>query len=84
MIEEVDVGQVIPIRNDRKKPLNFVVARNSFGQWIVTERRGLYGGIFASRDAAVRFVNLELCGRAGTLSIGKAPLELFAVRRRTG
>ena len=76
----VSMGKVIPIRSASTEALNFVVGRDKFGRWIVTEVHGLYGGIFANRDAAVRFVAFEL-GRPGSLSISKAPLELFAKYR---
>ncbi len=82
MTEDVGVGEVIPIRSDSTVPLSFVVGRDRFGRWIVTEMQGPYGGIFASRDAAIRFAKFALGGRPGTLSIGKAPLELFAISRR--
>jgi hypothetical protein len=54
-MEEFSMGKVIPIRSASTEALNFVVGRDKFGRWIVTEVRGLYGGIFANRDAAVRF-----------------------------
>ena len=76
------MGKVIPIRSASTEALNFVVGREKFGRWIVTEVHGLYGGIFAICDAAVRFVAFELGGRPGSLSISKAPLELFAKYRR--
>ena len=82
VMEEVSMGKVIPIRSASTEALNFVVGRDKFGRWIVTEVHGLYGGIFANREAAVRFVALELGGRPGSLSISKVPLELFAKYRR--
>ena len=84
MMEDVGVGKVIPIRNNGTELLNFAVGRDGFGQWIVTEVLALFGGIFASRDAAARFAKSERGGRPGGLSIRKAPLELFAVNRRAG
>ena len=40
MMEDVGVGQVIPIRNNSIELLNFVVGRDGFGQWIVAEMHG--------------------------------------------
>ena len=55
--------------------MNFVVGRDKFGRWIVTEAHGFYGRIFANRDAAVRFVAFELGGRTGSLSISRRRLS---------
>jgi hypothetical protein len=82
--EDVGVGEVIPIRSDRTEPLRFVIGRDKFGRGIVSEMHGLYGGIFTIRDAALRFAKFGLGGRPGTVSIAKAPLELFAEYRRVG
>ena len=37
----------------------FLIGRNSRGQWIARARDGLYGGLFVSRAAAVRYALFE-------------------------
>ena len=83
-MQDVGVGQVIPIRSDSDELLNFVVDRQRFYREIVSEMHGLYGGIFATRDAVVGVAKSEIGGGPGTFSIGNAPLELFAECRRAG
>ena len=37
----------------------FMIGQNTLGQWVVREQRGKCGGLFVSRDAALRFVRAE-------------------------
>ena len=37
------------------EPLSFVLGRDRGGHWIVQEAHGLCGGLFASKDAAIRY-----------------------------
>ena len=39
--------------------LLFFVGQNKKGNWVVTDGKGLRGGLFISRDAAFRFVMRE-------------------------
>jgi hypothetical protein len=68
-MQNVGVGQVIPIRSDSDELLNFVVGRKRFDRGIVRETHGLYGGIFAARDAVVGVTKSEIGGGPGTFSI---------------
>jgi hypothetical protein len=36
-----------------------LIGRNSRGQWVAREQSGLYGGLFVSRAAAVRYALFE-------------------------
>ena len=36
-----------------------LVGKNSHGQWVAREQNGLYGGLFVSRTAAVRYALFE-------------------------
>jgi hypothetical protein len=36
-----------------------LIGRNSRGQWVAREQNGLYGGLFVSRAAAVRYALFE-------------------------
>jgi hypothetical protein len=62
-------------------PLHFVVGQDRRGNWVVTETHGLYGGIFCSRDAALRFAKFETADRLGECAVTGERLE-FDVRRR--
>lgn len=46
----------LPRRNSR-----FMVGRDASGHWIVNDIRGLIGGVFADRPAAIHFAMAE-CG----------------------
>jgi hypothetical protein len=61
-------------------PLHFVVGQDHSGHWIVTEAHGRYGGIFCSKDAALRFAKFERADRAGDCAVTSERLE-FAARR---
>lgn len=43
-----------PRRNSR-----FMVGRDALGRWIVTDIKGLAGGVFADRTAAIHFAMAE-------------------------
>jgi hypothetical protein len=62
-------------------PLHFVVGQDRSGHWIVTETHGLYGGIFCSKDAALRFAKFETGDRAGDCAVTSEHVE-FVPRRR--
>ena len=64
-------------------PLHFVVGQHRSGLWVVTETHGLYGGIFCSKAAALRFAKFETADRAGDCAVTAEPLE-FRLRRRAG
>jgi hypothetical protein len=62
-------------------PLHFVVGQDRSGHWIVTETHGLYGGIFCSKDAALRFAKFETADGRGDCAVTSDRVE-FAPRRR--
>jgi hypothetical protein len=62
-------------------PLHFVVGQDRSGHWVVTETHGLYGGIFCSKDAALRFAKFETADRTGDYAVTSERVE-FAPRRR--
>jgi hypothetical protein len=67
--------------NPSEEPLHFVIGQNRSGHWVVTETHGLYGGIFCSREAALRFAKFERADRQGDCAVTSSPIE-FATRRR--
>lgn len=53
-----------------------LIGRNGRGQWIARERNGLYGGLFVSRDKAVRYALFENGHRMDALIEVAGILEL--------
>lgn len=45
----------------------FIVGRDEKGQWLVTDREGLIGGLFVDRAAAMRFAQSESDHSAGAV-----------------
>jgi hypothetical protein len=56
------MGSPIPIRRDMPEipnHLHFTVCQDRFGRWLAIEDRDLAGGLFASKEAALRFCAFE-------------------------
>ncbi len=47
-----------PLCNDSNAALVFI-GRNRSGQWVAQEQNGLYGGLFTSRAAAMKYALFE-------------------------
>jgi hypothetical protein len=58
------------------EPLSFVLGRDQGGHWIVQETHGLCGGLFASKDAAIRYARLESADRKSVIHLSPDPIEL--------
>ena len=41
------------------RPRLFTIGQDSRGNWVVQDQKGICGGLFADRDAALRFVRAE-------------------------
>jgi hypothetical protein len=65
-------------------PLHFVVGQDRSGLWVVSESHGLYGGIFCSKDAALRFAKFETADRPGDCALTSDRLEFSPRTRRAG
>jgi hypothetical protein len=52
------------------------IGRNSRGQWVAREQNGLYGGLFISRIAAVRYALFENGHHPDAIVSSASPLEL--------
>lgn len=59
-----------------------LIGRNNRGQWVAREQNGLYGGLFVSRAAAVRYALFEnghhpeaiiTCANSLELDMGATP-----------
>ena len=53
-----------------------LIGRNGRGQWIARERHGLYGGLFVSRQNAIRYAMFENGHRPEAIIMVAGILEL--------
>jgi hypothetical protein len=53
-----------------------MIGRNSRGQWVAREQNGIYGGLFVSRAAAVRYALFENGHRPEAIISSASALEL--------
>jgi hypothetical protein len=60
----------------RRPSYEITIHRNPGGCWVVEESHGFLGGIFVSRNAAVRFALRETDGDAARVHIEPAPALL--------
>lgn len=71
-------------------PSLFFIGRNSCGNWVIQDQRGLRGGLFLDRGEALKFAKSENGGKPPTLIMVSGVLELEmggesgSVRRATG
>lgn len=52
------------------------IGKNSRGQWVAQEQNGLFGGLFISRAAAVRYALFENGHHPETIMAAPSTLEL--------
>ena len=55
----------------------FLVGQDRDGHWLAVETHGLGGGIFASRDKALRYARDESHRQPGAVRFADAPIRLF-------
>ena len=60
-------------------PPAFLVGQDGDGHWLAVETHGLGGGIFRSRDTAVRYALHESHRLPGAVRIADSPISLFGV-----
>jgi hypothetical protein len=58
--------------------LSFIIGQDRDGHWIVRETRGLGGGIFVSRDAALNYAEFETDRRPGAVRMVAQTIEFKA------
>ncbi len=63
------------IRN-QNSDLSFIIGQDREGHWIALEAHGMRGGIFASKDAAIDYAEIECGRRASAIRLSVEPLEL--------
>jgi hypothetical protein len=56
--------------------VQFLIGQNAQGHWILAEARRRYGGIFVSREAALKFATSELGIDASLICLSNEPLAL--------
>jgi hypothetical protein len=61
----------------------FLMGRDSHGNWVVQDRRGLCGGIFVDRRSALRFAMLENGNRPQAVLMVPGVFELDMNRGAT-
>jgi hypothetical protein len=59
-----------------KEPLHFVLGRDHGGHWIVQETHGLCGGLFTSKEAAIRYAKFESAEGGDEIQIAPETFEL--------
>ena len=58
------------------RPPVFMVGQNRRGNWVVRDQKGVCGGLFVTRDAALRFVRAENGYRPQAVVVVSGNLEL--------
>lgn len=58
--------------------LRFIIAKDSSNHWVVLETHGLFGGVFVSQHAAIRFVKEESANRQSTCEVISHETEIEA------
>jgi len=54
-MKQVEPPSIVP----SSRPLHFLIGKDSRGNWVVQDERGLCGGLFVERIQALRFAMFE-------------------------
>jgi hypothetical protein len=54
-MKQVEPPSIVP----SSRPLHFLIGKDSRGNWVVQDERGLCGGLFVDRTQALRFAMFE-------------------------
>ena len=65
------------------KPPLFMIGQDERGHWVVQDLKGACGGLFVSRDAALRYVRAENGHRPQAVIMVSGVLELDIGRKPT-
>jgi hypothetical protein len=68
----------------RNSGSGFFIGRDSRGRWTALGADGLVGGVFTSKDAALRYAQSEAGRSPGAVRLTSAPLELPFNRNQIG
>ena len=58
------------------EPLCLLLGRDREGRWIIQESHGLFGGLFASKDAAIAYGKFESADRPSLIRLAAEPIDL--------
>jgi hypothetical protein len=61
----------------KASPSRFIIGQDDQGHWIAMDYQGREGGIFASREAALKYVAAETGRRRGAALFSAKPLALW-------
>lgn len=56
---------------------HYVIGRDAEGHWVAVESKGREGGLFASREAALKYVIEQTGRRCGAALFSSEPLSLW-------
>jgi hypothetical protein len=63
------------------RPPLFMIGRDDRGNWVVQDLKGICGGLFVNRDAALRYVRSEDAHRPQAVVMVSGVLELDMTRK---
>lgn len=63
--------------SDQAEDVAFLVGQDEEGHWLAVETHGLGGGMFRTRDKAVRFARDESHRLPGAVRLADGPIRLF-------
>ena len=76
MLDQMQPDNQFDPRGDASR-IAFLVGQDGEGQWLAVETHGLGGGIFRSRDRALRYARDESHGLPGAVRFADEPIRLF-------
>ena len=60
----------------------FLVGQDGEGHWLAVETHGLGGGIFVTKDAALRYARVETDKRPGAVILARWPVMFMSYSQR--
>jgi hypothetical protein len=78
------LGSPNPGPASRRQGSGFVIGRDSRGRWTALAAGGLAGGVFRSKDAAIRYAQAEAGRASGAVRFTASPLDLPLTRNQIG
>jgi hypothetical protein len=66
-----------PVENRAAKDMQFAIGQDLHGRWIVTEARGRSGGLFVSREAALKYLASEWGRDPASVLWSNEPISLW-------
>lgn len=71
-----DLQTISPATCRQEPAPEYVVGQDRRGQWLAVKTQGHSGGLFVTRDAALRFAVSACDHRAGMVRFAEGPIEL--------